>query len=81
MSRKSLVVILILSLVVTYGAAFTDALVNTSASKAGLPFKFGSYVLFGTARTNYSFLLLDIAFWFIVIWGVWKILQKITAKR
>lgn len=80
MSKKSFVVILILSVVVTYGVAFMDAMVNTSANQAGLPFKFGGYVLFGEASTNYPLLILDIAFWFVVIWGSWKVLLKVLKK-
>ncbi|MBU1031838.1 hypothetical protein KKE03_02885 [Patescibacteria group bacterium] len=77
MSKKSLAILLILSVVVTYGTAFVDAITNTSANQAGLPFKFGSYVLFGEASTNYPLLVLDIAFWFVVIWVIWKVLQKL----
>lgn len=76
MTKKSFVVILILSVITTYGLGIIDALANSSANQAGLPFKFGSYALFGTARTNYSILILDIIFWFAVIWGIWKIFQK-----
>ena len=72
MTIKAFVIILVLSVVVTYGVAFVDAVMNTSANQAGLPFKFGSYVLFGEANTNYTGLILDIVFWFVVIWGVWK---------
>lgn len=80
-SKKAFIVILVLSVVVTYGMAFAEALINTSANRVGLPFKFGSYTLFGTASTNYLTLILDIVFWFVVIWGIWKILEKVTAKR
>lgn len=80
MTKKAFVIILILSVVVTYGVAFVDAIVNTSANRAGLPFKFGSYVLFGQADTNYLLLFLDIAFWFLAIWGAFKILVKVFKK-
>ena len=72
MTIKAFVIILVLSVVVTYGVAFVDAVMNTSANQAGLTFKFGSYVLIGEANTNYTVLILDIVFWFVVIWGVWK---------
>ena len=81
MSRKSLAVILILSVIITYGIGIIDALVNSSANQAGFPFKFGSYTLFGTANTNYLILILDIVFWFIVIWGVWKIFFNKSKKN
>lgn len=77
MSKKGLVIILILSVVVTYGVAIADALMNPSASQAGLPLKFGSYALFGTASTNYLTLFIDVVFWFVIIWLVWKVISKI----
>lgn len=80
MTKKPLVVIFILGVVITYGLGIIDALVNSSANQAGLPFKFGSYVLFGTASTNYSILVLDIIFWFMVIWGIWRLIQKPRKK-
>lgn len=81
MNKKSFVIISILSVIVTYGLGIMDALVNSSTNQAGLPFKFGSYVLFGTANTNYSILTLDIILWFFVIWGIWKIIQKISKRK
>ncbi len=81
MTKKSFFVILGLSVVVTYGMAFIEAIMNTSSNQAGLPFKFGSYTLFGEAGTNYLFLILDVGFWFIIIWGLRKVLLKITYKK
>ena len=76
MTKKTFVVILVLSVIITYVLGIIDALVNSSANQAGLPFKFGSYALFGTATTNYSTLIVDIFFWFFVIWIIWKVLNK-----
>lgn len=81
MTRRSFVIILILSVVATYGFGIIDALSNPSANKAGLPFKFGSYALFGTANTNYSILILDIIFWFSIIWIAWKIIKRPKKNR
>lgn len=80
MSKKAFIIILVLSVVVTYGMAIVGALMNPSASKAGLPLKFGSYTLFGTADTNYVALVLDIVFWFIIILLLWKVLQKVVNR-
>ena len=79
-SKKAFVVILVFSLMVTYGMAFVDALMNSSANQAGLPLKFGSYALFGTASTNYLMLLLDIAFWFVIIWIIWKVISYFSGR-
>ena len=83
MSKKSFVVILILSVLVTYGIAFVDDLRRNSllAGEGGIPFRFSSGTLFGSGSINYLMLILDIAFWFVVIWVIWKILQKVTSKK
>ncbi|OGE43671.1 hypothetical protein A3B45_03210 [Candidatus Daviesbacteria bacterium RIFCSPLOWO2_01_FULL_39_12] len=80
MSKKEFFIILGLSVVVTFGVTIVEAMINPSYRQAGLPFKFGTYVLFGQASTNYLFLFLDIIFWFVVIWGIWK-LFKMVLKR
>ena len=82
MTKKSFVVILILSVVLTYSVAIIDALARNSliAGSAGLPLKFTSGY-FGTSTTNYSILIVDIAFWFVVILGTWKLLKKTLGKK
>lgn len=79
-SPKAFVVILILSVVVTYGMAFADFAFNITKGKIGIPFGFSSVSLMGSS-TDYTIFLLDIVFWFVVIWGGWKVLQKFTSKR
>lgn len=83
MTRKAFFIILVLSVVVTYGAAFVEVLLSGSvvSGKSGFPFRFGSSSLFGGSSIDYPMLLVDIVFWFVVIWGGWKVLQKITSKR
>ncbi|MDP3733078.1 MAG: hypothetical protein Q8Q91_00910 [Candidatus Daviesbacteria bacterium] len=76
MSKKSLVVILILSVVVTYGAAYLDFVFNVTTGQVGLPFGFSRFNFFG-AETDKTMLLLDIAFWFMVIWIIWKVILKV----
>lgn len=80
MSKKSFLVILGLSVVLTYSIAIVDAIVNASSNVAGLPFKFGSYNLFGSANTNYAMLFLDIIFWFIVLFIFWRFILNILKK-
>lgn len=80
MTKKAFVVILILSVVVTYAVAIVDASINTSASKSGFPFKFGSYSLFGSASTDSGLLLLDIIFWSVVLWVTWKLFVKLLKR-
>ena len=63
---------------VTYGAAIAYDLWRGSllAGKGGIPFQFASGSFLG-GSTNNLMLLLDIAFWFGVIWVVWKAISKI----
>ena len=83
MTKKSLLIILGLSFVLTYAATFIEVLLsgNVVAGKSGFPLRFGSSSLFGGSSTNYTMLLLNIAFWFIVIWGIWKVLQRTKSKK
>lgn len=78
MSKKLFLIILVLSVVVTYGVSITSDLISGSiiAGNSGFPFKFASGSLFGEGSTNYLMLILDIIFWFVVIWVVWKLIMK-----
>lgn len=79
-SPKAFAVILVLSVVVTYGAAFVEGLMGGHfLAYGGVPFKFASGSFLGGSTDNLM-LVLDIAFWFVVIWIIWKALQKITVK-
>ena len=80
MTKKSFVVILILSVIVTYIAAFTDDAINLTKNPTGLPFGFASFNFMGGSNNN-TLLVLDIAFWFLVLWGIWKVLQKAIVKK
>lgn len=82
MSKKAFFLILVLSVVVTYGMAIIDALRRNSflAGEAGVPFRFSSSYFFGES-TDYVMLILNIAFWFAVIWLIWKALQKVVSKK
>lgn len=81
MSKKAFVVILVLSLVVTYGVAFVEGLMGGHfLAYGGVPFRFASGSFLG-GSTNTLMLLLDIVFWFLVIWLIWKVLQRVISKR
>lgn len=79
MSKKVFVVTLILSVVVTYGVAFVDDVINTSKNPTGLPFGFASFNFLGGSNDNIM-LLLDIAFWFVVIWVIWKVISYFSGR-
>lgn len=80
MTKKSFIVILILGVVVTYGLAWADFALGISKGAIGLPFGFSRFNFLG-AETENTMLLLDIVFWFLVVWGVWKILQRVKSKK
>ena len=83
MTKKSFVVILILSILVTFVATFFEVILsgNVVAGESGFPLRFSSSSLFGGSTINYLMLLADIFFWFFVIWGIWKFLQRAKSKK
>lgn len=74
MSIKSFLVILVLSVVVTVGIPFIDFALGWHSTN-GFPFGFSQFSFLGSS-TNYPMLILDVAFWFIVIFILWKLVFK-----
>lgn len=74
---------LVLSVPVTYVAAFGDALRSNTllAGESGLPFKYSRGTLFGSGTINYVMMLIDIIFWFVALLLIWKVLTKIFNKK
>lgn len=70
---------MVLSVVVTYGIALFGFITENTRISNGLPLAFASFNFLGDS-TNYPILLIDIVFWFIVIWGGWKLLKKLLAR-
>ncbi len=77
MSKKSFVIILVLSVITTYVIAILNDLISGSlvGGKGGLPLKFAS-----GSSTDGTLLILDIVFWLIVIWGIRKLIQNSRKK-
>jgi len=73
MSKKSFLVILILSIITTYTTSIINDLIRGSlvGGKGGIPFKFAS-----GPSTDGFMLILDVSFWFIIIWGILKLIKK-----
>jgi len=80
MSKKAFAVILVLSLAMTIGMPFIGFIMTNYKVMSGWPFRFTGFSFLGST-TNYGTLLLDIAFWFAVILGIWKVLQMVFSKR
>lgn len=82
MTKKSFVVILILSVVTMYGVSIIDAVVNNTllGGKSGFPFKDSSATMFGEGTTDYLLMTLNIIFWFIVLFGIWKLIKRTQKK-
>lgn len=82
MNKKTIievVVFLVLSVVVTYGVAIVDFANGGVANGAGFPLGFSHFNFFG-GETDQNKLILDIIFWFIVLFVIWKLFRKFTAK-
>ena len=79
MNKKSFVVILVLSVVVTYIGAYIDFAFNITTGKIGIPFGFSSVSLLGSS-TDYTIFLLDIVFWFVIIWIIWKLISYFSGR-
>lgn len=82
MSKKAFIIILVLSLVVTYGASIVEALLNGSIlmGQSGWPLRFGYSSFFGGSSINYVMLILDIVFWFFIIWLVWFGIKRLINR-
>jgi hypothetical protein len=78
--KLGFLVILVISIFTTYIVAIFQSISDSTMTKAGFPLNFGTYSIFGQAETNYLYLFVDIIFWFIVLWSIWKILSKIFRK-
>jgi len=78
MTKKSFIVVLILGVIASYVADFIDAIANNTliGGRTGFPFRDSLSSGFGGTINNYMFAL-NILFWFIVIFIIWKILQKV----
>lgn len=80
MSKKSFFVILGLSVATTLIVALTGFVSKQYRLAKGFPLEFTSFNFLGSS-TNYMNLLLDITFWFLVIWGIWKLLKKVLSNK
>ena len=81
MTIKAFVIILVLSVVVTYGVAFVEGLMGGHfLAYGGVPLRFASGSFLGGSTDNLM-LILYVVFWFAVIWVIWNVLQKVTSKR
>ena len=80
MSKKGFVIILILSVIVTYGVAIVEGLMgNHFLAYGGIPFRFTFGSFLGGTNNNLM-LMLDIIFWFVVIFGIWKLFRSLIKK-
>lgn len=82
-SPKAFIVILVLSVVVTWLIKEFQGILNFSLGglNAGLPLNFYQCSFISSCNIAYELLIIDTIFWFVVIWGIWKVLQKVSAKK
>lgn len=83
MTKRSFVVIVLLSLLVTFIADILDGLVNNTfiGGKSGFPFKDSLSMGFEGGTSYPHMFALNVIFWFVVIWGIWKLLQKASKRK
>jgi len=79
MSLKSGIIILVLSVVVTIGFTVLGFVTNQYQIANGIPLAFTEFSFLGSA-TNYLNFILDIIFWFGLIFGIWKLIPKLLNK-
>ncbi len=75
MSIKSFIIFLVLSVVITYGVALIEFATGMAIGPVGLPFGFSQFNFLG-GETNNMNLLLDIAFWFVVLFTLKTIISN-----
>lgn len=91
MTKKIFVVILVLSVIIWHFSRIVQALVEmfifnipsispypTSNTQTGYPIPLNLDQLDNSRNIYY---LLNISFWFVVIWGAWKLLQRTKSKK
>lgn len=86
MSKKVFFIILVLGVIIWFVSALSQGILGTlfdfnplagSCQVTGFPF--------ATCTNSYdglpiAYYLLNIAFWFGIIWVIWKVLQKVLSK-
>ncbi|EKD90922.1 MAG: hypothetical protein ACD_30C00057G0006 [uncultured bacterium] len=80
MGIKSFLVILVLSVVVTYLLPYVNLFLPINADGFGFPIKYGTSSFFGGSSFDLFAFFIDVVFWFAVIWGVWKLLSKVFKR-
>lgn len=83
MGKKEFLIILVLSVVVTWVTKEVNGILNFSLGglNAGSPLGYYKCEFISSCNIDYTFLVIDIAFWFMVIWIIWKIFRKISSKK
>ncbi len=79
MGKKSFIIILVLSVVITIGVPLISFSLGQYKLAKGLPLEYVEFSFLG-GSTNYSTFLIDIIFWFVIIWVVWKLLTKFLKR-
>lgn len=91
MTKKAFVVILGISVAIWYLSRVAQALTElyilespsislypTSNNETGYPIALN---LSQSDNNLYFYYLINIAFWFVVIWGIWKVLLRTKSKK
>ncbi|MFA5932938.1 MAG: hypothetical protein WCV81_01580 [Microgenomates group bacterium] len=85
MSKKNIFVVigfLILGLISTYIATLIEILMSSKvlSGASGFPFKYGYSSFFGGSTINQSMFIVDVIFWAVVLFGIWKLFLKLSRR-
>ncbi|MFH0936885.1 MAG: hypothetical protein V1808_01170 [Candidatus Daviesbacteria bacterium] len=75
----TVIVFLVLSMIVTYAVAILQFTTGRMSNGGGFPFSFSSFNFLGSETDNVM-LILDIIFWFVVLFGIWTLIRKVLTK-
>lgn len=80
MSKKPLTISLIISIILTVTIPIIGFGLSDSNVVNGFPLQWTSFNLLGS-ETNYLNLLIDIVFWFFILFAFWKLFSKLMGKK
>jgi len=80
MTKKVFFISIILSVVLAIILPVIAFALGITAISYGFPLKWTTFSFLGS-HTDYTSLILDIIFWFLVIWGIWKVFKKTSKKK
>ncbi len=76
MGKVSFVVITVLSVLITYLLPYLNLFFPINTGVFGFPLQYGTSSFFGGSSFEQLPFLVDVGFWFVVVWSVWVVFKK-----